>query len=276
MDALQLKTDRKALGNLRLRVVVATAGIIVIVGALFIGRLAFALVIAAICGLALNEFYALARQHDCWPNEVLGVIAGAAFPLAAVAYGLAGLVAVVFAATAVTLIWYLVFAKTNLADMAMTLLGAVYVGLLLSFLVLIAGFHYGTQLVLLVLVGTWINDTVAYLVGVTFGSRKLAPGISPGKTWEGTIGGVAMTVAAFGAMSFIAYLDVFERVILGAVIAIAAVVGDLAESRMKRELGVKDAGKRIPGHGGFLDRFDSLMLVSGASYYILTVLFKLR
>ncbi len=276
MDASRAKIDQKALANLRLRVVVAIAGIVAILGALQAGRMAFAVVIAAICGLALGEFFALARQHHCRPNEVLGVAVGCALPLAAVLYNQAGLVFVLAAATVLTLLWYLSFSGTNLTDMAMTLFGTAYVGLLLSFLVLIDGLGKGTQLVLLVLVGTWINDTVAYLGGVALGKRKLAPDVSPGKTWEGTIIGAAATVGALGAMVFVTYLDTVERMILGGTIAAAAVIGDLAESRIKRELGVKDAGRRIPGHGGFLDRFDSLLFVSPASYYVLTALFKLR
>jgi len=276
LDASRAKIDQKALANLRLRVVVAIAGIVAILGALQAGRMAFAVVIAAICGLALGEFFGLTRQHHCRPNEVLGVAAGCALPLAAVLYNQAGLIFVLAAATVLTLLWYLAFSGTNLTDMAMTLFGTAYVGLLLSFLVLIDGLGKGTQLVLLVLVGTWINDTVAYLGGVALGKRRLAPDVSPGKTWEGTIIGGASTVGALGAMVFVTYLDTVERMILGGTIAVAAVIGDLAESRIKRELGVKDAGRRIPGHGGFLDRFDSLLFVSPASYYVLTALFKLR
>lgn len=276
MDALQIKIDRKALGNLRLRVLAAVVGMVVIVGALFVGSAPFALVVAAISALALREFYALFRAHRYHPNEVLGLIAGALFPLSALVFGKTGLVGISFLLVLATLLWYVAFSKTRLADMAITVFGAVYVGFLLSFLVLIRGLDHGPSLVLLVLAATWINDTVAYFVGVTIGQAKLAPKISPGKTWEGTIGGIAATTAALAALGIVSYLDVIERTILGAVVATSAIAGDLVESRIKRELKVKDSGVLIPGHGGFLDRFDSMVFVSGAAYFILTMLFKLR
>lgn len=268
--------DRKSLGSLRLRVAAAVVGIVVILGALHLGAVPFALVVATISAFALNEFYALFREKHQRPNEVLGVVAGVSFPLGAVLAGKTGLVSALFLAAAATALWYLVFPKTKLTDMAVTLFGAVYIGFMLSFLVLVQALNHGTWLVMLVLGATWINDTAAYFAGVTLGRRRLAPNVSPGKTWEGTVVGVGLTTLALGAMVFVTYLDTIERLILGGVVATAAIGGDLAESRIKRELGVKDAGKLIPGHGGFLDRFDSLLLVSGTSYYLLTVLFKLR
>lgn len=266
----------EGVGNLSLRIAAGAAGIIIIVATLFLGGLPFALALIIVAGLALNEFYSLFREHHFRPNEVLGIVAGAAFPLAALTYGRTGMTAILFLATTATLIWYLAFPKTGLADMSITVFGSVYVGFLLSYLILIRGLGNGVWLVLLVLVATWINDIVAYAVGVTLGRTKLAPSISPGKTWEGTIAGIAAATLVLGAMTFITYLDTVERTILGGVVGLAAIAGDLAESRLKRELGVKDAGKLIPGHGGFLDRFDSLLFVSGASYYLLTALFKLR
>lgn len=275
MDASKALSRRQT-ANLRLRVASATVGIIAIVGTLLAGDVWFALAVVGIIVLALNEFYALLRQCHHKPNEVLGLAAGAAFPVAALVGGPAGMATVLFALALTALLWYLVFSKTSLVDIAITVLGAVYVGYLLSYLVLIRGLHKGVWLVLLVLVATWINDIVAYAAGTTLGAIKLAPQVSPGKTVEGTLAGVFAASAALGAMTFISYLDTLERLILGALAAAAATAGDLAESRLKRELGVKDSGKLVPGHGGFLDRFDSLLFVSGASYYALTTLFKLR
>ncbi|RJQ54298.1 MAG: phosphatidate cytidylyltransferase [Actinobacteria bacterium] len=261
--------------NLRLRVLAGSVGIILLLGALFLGDAPFALVIALVAGLALNEFYGLFRARHYRPNEVLGLSAGVAFPVAAYVFGLAGLPVVAFASVVAAFCWYVAFSQTNFADMAITVAGSFYVGLLLSFLVLARSLDVGVWLVLLILVATWVNDTAAYFVGVALGRSRLAPRVSPGKTWEGTIAGILAAGVVLAALAFFPYLDLVERTILGVVVAAAGVAGDLAESRLKRELDVKDSGKAIPGHGGFLDRFDSLIFAAGTGYYLLTALFKL-
>ncbi len=266
----------EGLKKLRLRVLVAVAGIVVLLAALFLGDLPFALVLAAIIGLALNEFYALFRSQHYRPNEVLGLIGGVALPLAAYAFGLPGVAAVLCVTTIAGLVWYVAFSSTTFADISVTLSGVLYVGFLLSFLVLTRLLQLGIWLVMLVFVAVWVNDIVAYFVGVTVGRTKLAPRISPGKTWEGTVAGIAASAGILAALYFVPQLDAFERAILGGVVGLVAIFGDLAESRVKRELGVKDSSKMLPGHGGFLDRFDSLLFASGAGYYLFTALFKLR
>lgn len=111
---------------------------------------------------------------------------------------------------------------------------------------------------LFVVIGTWAADVSAYLVGSTFGRRRIAPRISPGKTWEGTIGGfIAATLAAIGVSALFG-LPKLESVALAIGLGPAGFAGDLLESYVKRRAGVKDSGALLPGHGGILDRFDSL------------------
>jgi phosphatidate cytidylyltransferase len=126
----------------------------------------------------------------------------------------------------------------------------------------------GLWWVVLVLVGTWVSDTGAYLAGSRWGKRKLAPAISPGKTWAGLWGGLVsgvLTVWLIGRLGLgIAH---WQAIVLGVVLVVAATVGDLAESVIKRQAGLKDSGALIPGHGGMFDRIDSLLFVAPTVYY---------
>jgi len=125
--------------------------------------------------------------------------------------------------------------------------------------------------VFLVLFVTWVSDTTAFLVGRRLGRHKLAPAISPGKTWEGTIGGICAGIAVstlfFTPTSFQLPLSPGQTILLGALTSILGQLGDLFESLFKRNLGVKDSGKLMPGHGGILDRIDSLILAGIVVYY---------
>ncbi|MFL5734950.1 MAG: phosphatidate cytidylyltransferase, partial [Chloroflexia bacterium] len=134
-----------------------------------------------------------------------------------------------------------------------------------------AGQAGGSAWLLMVLLGTAACDTGAYLVGSTMGRHKLIPHISPAKTWEGLAGGALGAVVAAVALSGLLRLDLGRAVVLGLFVCIAAVVGDLCESLIKRATGVKDSGNIIPGHGGLLDRMDSVLFVLLAVYWFVTI-----
>ena len=152
-----------------------------------------------------------------------------------------------------------------------TIAGILYIGWLLSHLVALRGLDSGRNWVFLVLFVTWVSDTAAFLIGRRFGRHKLAPAISPVKTWEGTIGGIcggiAVSILFFAPTSFQLPLTPWQAILLGALTSILGQVGDLVESLLKRNLGVKDSGKLMPGHGGILDRIDSLILAGIVVYY---------
>ena len=116
---------------------------------------------------------------------------------------------------------------------------------------------------------TWASDTAAYYVGSSFGTRKLAPRISPGKTIEGSVGGLVGSVmmAVVAKFGFMPWLDLKDCLIIGLLLGSIGQVGDLFESRLKRYAGVKDSGTILPGHGGLLDRLDSLIFTSPVFYY---------
>ncbi len=150
--------------------------------------------------------------------------------------------------------------------------GVAYVGLLGAHIVLVRELPEGRDWVYLAILGTFAVDTAAYFVGLAVGRRKLAPHISPGKTVEGTLGGLAGGFAAVLLLNYFLGIRLEAALIvpLAALLPVAAVLGDLAESILKRGVRVKDASRVIPGHGGFLDRLDSLLLTLPVVYYFVT------
>lgn len=150
-------------------------------------------------------------------------------------------------------------------------LSLAYVALPLLCLGLLYMVEFGPTWVIFTLIATWLADTSAYTVGRLIGRTPLAPTISPNKTIEGAVGGLAVTALAFAALRIMPVLSISDRVIFGLVLAAAAAVGDLFESWLKRRAGIKDSGDILPGHGGFLDRIDSLLFTAPLSYLLLSL-----
>jgi phosphatidate cytidylyltransferase len=179
-------------------------------------------------------------------------------------------------------IWVRGVAGRPLVAVAVTVFGVIYTGGMLSYGYAIryhdyaVGANAGTALILLPLLLTWAQDTGAYAVGRTMGRHKLIPAVSPGKTVEGAVGGIIVTVIVcwlyieyvLGPVAQLGMRPV-NIILFPVIISVAAQVGDLAESLLKREAGVKDSSHLIPGHGGVLDRFDSLLFVLPVAYLLL-------
>lgn len=155
-----------------------------------------------------------------------------------------------------------------LSDWAATMAGALYIALLISYFVALRERASGLQWLLMAFLCTWACDSFALLAGRAFGRRPFAPRISPRKTWEGTVGGLAAGTLAGLLAGPLLGLPWAAGLLLGALVAVAAVAGDLAESFIKRQLGIKDFSALIPGHGGVLDRIDSLLFTVPLVYYI--------
>ena len=153
-----------------------------------------------------------------------------------------------------------------LVGWALSLGGALYIGLLLSHFTLLRDLPKGWEWTLLAFFPTWANDSGAYLVGRWVGRHPFAPRISPKKTWEGSVGGWILGVAVAWALGNCVGLSPSHGLLLGVVVCLAATAGDLVESMFKRWAGVKDSGSLIPGHGGVLDRIDSLLFAVTAAY----------
>ena len=163
----------------------------------------------------------------------------------------------------------------NINEVSISLLGVLYIGLLLSFLVMIRNQPLGQGLVFLVFLLTWAQDVGAFFVGRFFGKRKLFPTLSPGKTLEGFLAGLflATLLAGLSRGLLVQELGVIPRLFLGLGLGLIGPLGDLFESMLKRSVGVKDTGRVFPGHGGFLDRVDSLLFGGPFAYYYLRVVF---
>jgi len=154
---------------------------------------------------------------------------------------------------------------------AWTIAGIFYIGWLLSHLVALRGLDNGRNWVFFVLFTTWASDTAAFVIGKKLGRHKLAPNISPGKTWEGAVGGVLGAISAstlfFTPTPFQLPFIYWQAIALSVSVSILGQVGDLVESLFKRNMGVKDSGKLMPGHGGILDRIDSIIFGSIVVFY---------
>ena len=152
-----------------------------------------------------------------------------------------------------------------------TIAGILYVGWLLSHMVAIRGLDDGRNWVFFILFVTWVSDTSAFFIGRRFGRHKLAPNISPGKTWEGAVGGICgsilMSILFFTPTLFQLPLVYWQVILLSVLVSVFGQLGDLVESLLKRSTGVKDSGKLMPGHGGILDRIDSIVFAGVVVYY---------
>ena len=247
-------------------------------------------VVAALIGLL--ELYSAFAQAGYYPRRAEGI---AAVLLLIVAFALMalGIADVVVSVVTFLVVGSLIFELTRpseqngFASWALTLAGAVYIGWLLGHFILLRALQTpsgpgalapiglkldsGAAWIVVVLAITWIQDTAAYFAGKYFGRHKMAPRLSPKKTWEGAVGGLLGSIAA--AVAFVLLLDlplsIGQAVILGIVGGIVGPLGDLAESLIKRQVGLKDAGNLIPGHGGILDRADSLLFTGPVLYYLI-------
>jgi phosphatidate cytidylyltransferase len=255
---------------LKERVISALIGVPILVGFLFLGKIPFFVLVVILVIAGLDEFYSIARELGKHPVVLLGMIGGSSFCLAALLAGERSF-PIVLATFLILLLTsqFLDVGTSTLSDTATTLFGSLYVGFLFSYLILIRGISsHGPVLVLLLFITTWVYDIVAYAAGRAIGRRKLAPRISPGKTWEGAIVGALASILLLSSIFFIPWFSLGHRILLGIVIGLVSPFGDLAESKLKREAGIKDTSSRIPGHGGILDRFDSLLFTTPIAYYL--------
>lgn len=259
----------------------------------FIQPLTMILLFALITGLALWEYAGLVNQvENVAVNRFISTVAGVYFFIAVAGvnsgYIQTNAVFVPYLLTVVYLFISELYARNTNAinDWAYTMLGQMYIALPLATINVLAFRQspdglvtYNFLLPLSVFVFLWINDTGAYCTGSLIGRHKLFPRISPGKTWEGSVGGGLLVVAVAAVIGYwdnrlmgMAGLSVVEWMGLGLVIVVFGTWGDLVESLFKRTLGVKDSGRMLPGHGGMLDRFDSsLMAIPAAVIYLYSI-----
>lgn len=253
---------------LRTRVITALVLIPLVALVVYLGGIWLALGVGLFALVAGWEFVQMMKTGNYLPNifVVLGLIA----LLVVYCYqrSLVSLPLILTAAILISMAWQLFrVTPAPTADWALTLAGGLYIGWGLGHLVSLRQLDNGLAWVSLTLIATWSADSFAYFVGRTLGKHKLWPRLSPKKTWEGFIGGIAGGIIGAAVVMAIFNLPPASTLVAGAIVAIVALFGDLSISMMKRHVGVKDSSNLIPGHGGFLDRADSLLFVSPVVYY---------
>jgi phosphatidate cytidylyltransferase len=268
---------------LRTRVLSAALLIPLVAAVTYVGGWVLAGVLLAVAVLAAYELFQLMAKAGYRPSLPASALVIAALLVEARFPGRNLLGLVLAAAVMGTLTWQLLRLPEGqpTQSWALTLAAALWLGWLLSHFILLRdlspapGLGLGTRWLVLAFLVTWINDTMAYLVGKAIGRHPCAPYLSPRKTWEGTVGGW------FGGLATTAWLGYWlvdlpwgHGLVLGALVATAAPFGDLAKSMVKRQMGVKDFSTLIPGHGGMFDRIDSLLLVAPVVYYYATLVLR--
>jgi len=253
------------------RVLVAVVGVPLVLGIVYLGGWWLFALAAIATVLALHEYALLTRSLR---PVILAAYAGALLSLLGARLGGLEWTVAGFLSTLVLaflLHWVAETRQSATVAIASTVLGAGWIGLCLGhFLLLRAIPDDGRLAIFTVLLAVWAGDIGAFFAGRMIGRHKLAPMLSPGKTWEGFLFGAAATIfVAFVALYDQHYLSIGESLLLGLVIAIAGPVGDLFESALKRDMQVKDTGRLLAAHGGVLDRIDSLLFAAVASYYLL-------
>jgi phosphatidate cytidylyltransferase len=229
--------------------------------------------VAVVLAIAVLELDAALRTVQLRPPTVVVLGVGVALLPATFVYGprgqLTGLAVLVIG----VVLWSLLDRRdpAPLASAAGALLIGLWVPFLASFLGLLLARPDGEWYIIIVVALTAASDIGAYAVGYRVGRHKLAPAVSPGKTWEGVGGGLiaAMVVAGIGAPLLVEQLSVGRALALGALVSIVGVLGDLAESAVKRSLGVKDLGRLLPGHGGMMDRVDAMLFTLPVAHLVL-------
>ncbi len=257
------------MSNLAKRILTALVGVPVLLGSAYLGGWVFAALMLAIALIGQQEVYNLLARAGVNCFRFSGLVIGACLSMQALVPSMSAIAYAVI----VLLVAFTPFVATEqpLQRLSGTLLGAFYPTVLLMMLVDLRVARTPTvgdldafYLVLALFIFIWVTDTSAYFVGKGIGRNKLAPSISPKKTWEGSIGGAlgAVLVAVVLKLTILGFLPWLHLLVLAFICGVVSQLGDLAQSTMKRAVDVKDSGNILPGHGGILDRFDSMILAA--------------
>ncbi|HEX2868232.1 MAG TPA: phosphatidate cytidylyltransferase [Ignavibacteriales bacterium] len=275
-----------SLGNTATRIIVSLAAIPLILLACYFGGVFFLLFIAAIGAVAFWEFSRMAGKKNALAQDALGLIAVLLIITDAYFRFMDFKMMVYF--FMVLFLVYELFRNKNSAifNLGVTLLGVFYIGLFSGAMIEIReyftrqgftdDYSQGGFLMISILASIWVCDSAAFFAGSALGRHKLFPRVSPKKSWEGAVAGFIASVAAMVVMKIflLNFITVLDAAVIGLVVGTIGQIGDLTESLLKRDAGVKDSSNLIPGHGGIFDRFDSLLLTSPVVYLYMVYFVK--
>ena len=273
-----------ALGNTSIRIIVSAIAIPLILAACIIGGIPFLIFVVGIALISFGEFSELVKNKNANTNFILGAVTVLTIILN-VYFNFIDFFALVILASVLILLYEL-FRNSGSAilNIGSTFLGIFYLGLFSSTILLLREFYAdqemlyseGGYLIISIMVAIWICDSAAFFLGSAFGKHKLFPRVSPNKSWEGAIAGFIFAILAMIAAKALVLdsLTLFDSVVIGIIVGTIGQIGDLVESLIKRDAGVKDSSSLIPGHGGIFDRFDSLFLTAPTVYLYLYFFIK--
>lgn len=264
--------------NLMLRTFSSFFIVGIILSGIYFGGVYWNVIVSLAAMLSLLEFYKIqSTKHDLSASLVLAsgafILLGTSLNMSLTSI-LCTISCIVFIALFIEILKHQLKGESfALENMGAVISGIAYIVLPWSFMIIIRERELGIVVLLALFLCTWSCDVAAYFVGTTFGRTKLCDKVSPHKTWEGFWGGVFASFICGGLLYFLfPSVPFFSLLLMGLLFGIAGQIGDLGESLLKREAGVKDAGVAIPGHGGFMDRFDSILINATLAFLILEII----
>ena len=244
---------------------------LVLIASLIINHYTFYVFFFIVLVLGLKEFYQIAQKKDIIPQKNLGFVISIGLYISSLLLHINEKMSY-FTINLVLAFTFLLFAvelfrskEISFINIGATIFGVIYIALPLSLLTLLAldsNNLYSYNLTLSMFILVWLSDVGGYIIGVNFGKHKLLERISPKKTWEGVVGSLLLCIiGSFVLHQFIPIMNINLWLTFSIIVCVSSVIGDLIESMLKRSVNIKDSGNILPGHGGILDRFDSVLFV---------------
>lgn len=277
---------------MKTRIISGLAALLILFAVLFVNKIVLGIAVFLLSLIGIYEFYNAVKNGGFKPLKAVGYLSCIPLLLFALngesniknTVGFSGYISylvLAFFIVIVLLFSFIIFlhGKYNITDIALTAFGMYYVPFLFSFITATRYIEGGFYYIWLIFIGAFVTDTSAYFTGRAFGKRKLLPAISPNKTVEGSIGGVAGCVVVtvlygifINSSHYVSYIPIYHFIILGIMTGVISQIGDWAASAIKRFVKIKDYGNIMPGHGGVLDRFDSILFVAPVVYFYITMI----